>query len=56
MHLGTVLRRLAYTAFALHGCLESHVQVRIANLHMLYWGVQRWGPWRCSFSVQIISG
>ncbi|XP_058225048.1 aluminum-activated malate transporter 14-like [Rhododendron vialii] len=26
VHLGTVLRRLAYTAFALHGCLESHVQ------------------------------
>ncbi|KAI8545585.1 hypothetical protein RHMOL_Rhmol07G0050800 [Rhododendron molle] len=26
VHLGTVLRRLAYTAFALHGCLGSHVQ------------------------------
>ncbi|XP_058225054.1 aluminum-activated malate transporter 14-like [Rhododendron vialii] len=26
VHLGTVLSRLAYTAFVLHGCLESHVQ------------------------------
>lgn len=26
VHLGTVLRHLACTAFALHGCLESHVQ------------------------------
>lgn len=32
MHLGTVLRHLAYTAFALHGCLESHVQVCSTNV------------------------
>lgn len=27
VHLGVVLRHLAYTAFALHGCTDSHIQV-----------------------------
>lgn len=32
VEVGTTLRHFAYTAEALHGCLESSIQVPIANI------------------------